>query len=175
MRSLSFPLRSKLEVVIVLIVAVGVGWGIWAVENHSHPSTTSNAASTPIQFLYQGGGFRSLVDNENRTVTYTFDLENGNAFGVDVFHAGASMPGLTLEKNVGWTTPRKDRPQSSLSETLTFRVIDCGLIPRGIVNMPLQVSSLDGSWQTIWISPVGGATRQWQTYLTAPLCLTPSQ
>ncbi len=164
--------RPRTAIAIVVVVAVGISASVWAARSPS-PRQPRHTGVTLIQDINQGTSFRSNVDNLNKSASYTFDLENFNSFGIYVRHVGSRVPGLTLLKTVEWSTPQYDSPRSSLSETLSYRLGTCGLIPRRPVNTTLQVRTYNGYWQTIRLSLNGDGTDQWQTMIFSSFCSAP--
>jgi len=155
----------------VLVVLIGGGVvGVWVARSGSHTEPRRTTRVLPIENVYQGTSFTSNVDFADKVVTYSFALENYNNFGIYVRHVGADLQGVALQKTTAWSTPRLDNPEGSLSETITFKILNCSEIPRGQVDATLQVRSISGPWQTLKLPLMGDGAQQWQTGLFLGIC-----
>jgi hypothetical protein len=160
--------RTVLAILVVLL-AGAVLW-IWVATSSSPLTRQRDAKPVPIQNLYPGLSFSSGEDSVSRVVTYTFPVENYNSSVIYLRRVGRNMPGLTLVKTLEWSTQRPDQAGSSLSETMTYRVGDCSLIPHESIDATLQARTLYGRWQTIRLSLMGAGNQQWQLGLVQQLC-----
>lgn len=162
--------RPRTVLAILVVLLAGAALWIWIATSSSPLTRQPGAKPAPIQNLYPGTSFSSGEDSVSRVVTYTFPVENDNSSVIYLRHVGVNMPGLTLVKTLEWITQRPDQAGSSLSETMTYRVDDCSLIPRGSVDATLQARTLYGRWQTIRLSLIGVGNQQWQVGLVQPIC-----
>jgi hypothetical protein len=159
--------RPKVALVIIIVVVAGIAAGVWAASSGSR--RPPHYRFTQIQNIFQGLSF-SANQTPNRSATYTTDVENYNSFGIYVRHFGSPVPGLTLSKTVEWSTQQYVSPGAGLSETLTYKLQSCSLIPRGQINTRLQVRTYNGTWQTIKLALDGDGTQQWQVMLFSNHC-----
>lgn len=170
-----FRVRPRYAIAVVAILIGGLVWWSEVVKSSPSPAPHRNSYVAPILNLSQGSSFESFVDSSKKIVSFTFPLVNGNSMTIFVRHVGSTMPGLTIEKTPEWSTQRPDFANSSFSETITYRVSNCSLVPRGVIESTLQARTPDGLWQTLRIPLTSGLSQQWQKTIVKPICSAASR
>ena len=103
--------------------------------------------------------------------SHASESKNYNSSVIYIRHVESGVPGLTRVKTFEWSTQRPDFARSSLRETITYRVGQCSLVPRGSADTTLQTRTYNGTSETIRLSLMGPGNAPWQLGMFNPLCL----